>query len=295
MTMPEISVIIPVFNTGIILKDTIDSVIAQTFSDFEVIIVDDGSTDRITIDVLNCQTDHRIRIIHQVNSGVAAARNRGISESRGKYIAFLDHDDLYLPDKLAVLKSLLDETPNAVLAYSPVIPFGEDISRFIKFGIVDYLTYHQLLQHNLIYSMSCVMVKKKPVERHNIRFDNVCVPCDDWDFYLQLSRFGVCRCTDVPLVKYRMFAGNQSRNLSVMYQAGLNVMQKYRRKTSVFSDISSFWAICRGFCEYHYGYAFFCIRNGKTAESMKHLFLGYINNPFSLKPWRFLVKKLFYR
>ena len=130
MKMPEISVIIPVFNTGIILKETIDSVIAQTFSDFEVIIVDDGSSDSITIDVLKSQDDHRIRIIHQVNSGVAAARNRGIAEARGKYVSFLDHDDLYLPDKLEVLKSLLDETPDAVLAYSPVIPFGENVSRF---------------------------------------------------------------------------------------------------------------------------------------------------------------------
>ena len=138
MAMAEISVIIPVFNTGMILKNTIESVLDQTFTDFELIIVDDGSTDSTTAGVLNCQTDRRIRIIHQENSGVAAARNRGIREARGRYIAFLDHDDLYLPEKLEVLKSLLDETADAVLAYSPVIPFGEDIMLFD----------HRLFYHN---------------------------------------------------------------------------------------------------------------------------------------------------
>lgn len=98
---PKISVIVPVYNTGEILRDTIDSVLNQTFSDFELILVDDGSIDvsRQICDEYK-QKDPRVFVVHQSNKGICAARNVGISLARGQYITFCDHDDLYLPQKL---------------------------------------------------------------------------------------------------------------------------------------------------------------------------------------------------
>ena len=81
---PAISVIVPVYNTGTVLHQTIDSVLHQTFSDFELILVDDGSSDAVTTDILNAQRDPRIRVIRQANGGVAAARNRGCAQAGGK-------------------------------------------------------------------------------------------------------------------------------------------------------------------------------------------------------------------
>ena len=104
--MPEISVILPVYNTGEILGKTIESILHQTFQDFELIIIDDGSTDNsYQICRKYSVKDKRIRVISQKNSGVCAARNKGIDLSEGKYITFCDHDDIY--DKL-ILKTELE-------------------------------------------------------------------------------------------------------------------------------------------------------------------------------------------
>src|SRR2546422_14004 len=93
-----ISVIIPTYNSVRFLTEAVDSVLAQTFSDFEILVIDDGSTDE-TQDVMR-QYGSLVRCIRQQNSGVAVARNRGITESRGRYVAFLDADDTWLADKL---------------------------------------------------------------------------------------------------------------------------------------------------------------------------------------------------
>ncbi len=98
---PLVTVVIPAYNREKFLPETIESVRTQTFQDWELIIVDDGSTDdTATIVSQLSKTDHRIRYIWQQNSERAVARNRGIKESRGAYIAFLDSDDLWLPNKL---------------------------------------------------------------------------------------------------------------------------------------------------------------------------------------------------
>lgn len=101
--MVKVSVIMPVYNTGEILRQTIDSILAQTFTDFELIIIDDGSKD---ISPAICdeyaEKDTRVKVIHQPNGGICAARNTGISVAKGEYITFCDHDDLYMPRKLEV-------------------------------------------------------------------------------------------------------------------------------------------------------------------------------------------------
>jgi glycosyltransferase involved in cell wall biosynthesis len=96
---PLVSVIIPTYNRGWIVKDAIESVLAQDFTDFELIAVDDGSTDN-TSEILG-EFESDIRVIRQTNRGVSAARNRGIQASVGRWIAFLDSDDLWLRQKLS--------------------------------------------------------------------------------------------------------------------------------------------------------------------------------------------------
>ena len=95
---PLVSVIIPTYNRAEIIEEAVDSVLAQDYKDFELIVVDDGSTDN-TSEVLATYGDD-IRVLYQENKGVSAARNRGISEAAGKLIAFLDSDDLWMPQKL---------------------------------------------------------------------------------------------------------------------------------------------------------------------------------------------------
>ena len=111
----KFSVVIPLYNKAECIKQTIDSVLAQTVTDFEIVIVDDGSTDESAAIVRNIH-DSRIRLIQQKNQGVSAARNTGISNARGDVVAFLDADDIWLPQFLETVDQLFSEFPEADVA-----------------------------------------------------------------------------------------------------------------------------------------------------------------------------------
>lgn len=108
--MPYLSVIIPLYNKELYIKDAIDSVLQQSFRDYEILVVNDGSIDR-SLEIVNSISDSRIRVVNQINSGVSAARNKGIELAYGKYLFFLDADDVILPGALDLFnnKSLLDK------------------------------------------------------------------------------------------------------------------------------------------------------------------------------------------
>ncbi|WFU07160.1 glycosyltransferase family 2 protein (plasmid) [Rhizobium sp. CB3171] len=117
--MPRFSVIIPVYNRAHLIGRAVNSVLSQTYEDFEIIVVDDGSEDLID-DEMSKITDHRVAFVRQANSGASAARNAGIDRARGKFVAFLDSDDVFLPMHLETLNTLLDGREN-IAVYSPVI------------------------------------------------------------------------------------------------------------------------------------------------------------------------------
>lgn len=114
---PRVSVVIPLYQTERYIAEAVRSVLAQTFDDFEVVVVDDGSSDNGPT-VVRCFGDKRIRLVTQSNRGLAGARNTGIREARGAYIALLDADDRWHPDKLARHVALLDARPDVGLTYS---------------------------------------------------------------------------------------------------------------------------------------------------------------------------------
>ena len=114
--MPKVSVVMPAYNYGRFLGEAIQSVLDQTFQDFELIVVDDGSTDN-TKEVIGSFTDRRIKYIYQQNRGVSTALNVGISASRGEYIALLDADDIWLPHNLEKGVEVLDEHAEVGFSY----------------------------------------------------------------------------------------------------------------------------------------------------------------------------------
>lgn len=118
MAKPAVSVVIPLYNARDVIRETIESVFAQTYHDYEIVIIDDGSTDG-SGDVLRVYGD-RLCYIRQPNGGVAHARNRGIATSAGRYIAFMDHDDLWEPHKLAKQVAVLDERPDVGMVVTDV-------------------------------------------------------------------------------------------------------------------------------------------------------------------------------
>lgn len=154
------SVVIPLYNKELSIKNTIQSVLNQTFQDFEIVIVNDGSTDN-SLQVVQQINDSRIRIINKPNGGVSSARNRGIKESKYKWIAFLDGDDLWLENHLIEYKKALEKEPNINWLISGYTSVAKNKSRDIihmNRGILENV--FEDLQKGLSIHTSAVCIKR---------------------------------------------------------------------------------------------------------------------------------------
>ncbi|WP_414828110.1 glycosyltransferase family 2 protein [Alteromonas sp. H39] len=190
--MPTVSVIIPVFNAGKFIRSTLESVFSQTYTDFEVVIVNDGSTDD-SESVIRSFNDNRIVYIAQENGGVSAARNNGIFHAQGKYVAFLDADDLWHPEKLRLQVAALEENPDVHLCYCDREVFGSDSDVTTNTSVdlpeienTQESLFLQLLKHNHI-QCSSVIVRKSLLSRAGI-FDSNLAASEDSDLWIRASR-----------------------------------------------------------------------------------------------------------
>jgi glycosyltransferase involved in cell wall biosynthesis len=182
---PLISVIIPTYNRGWIIKEAIDSVMAQNYRDFELIIVDDGSTDN-TSDILNSYHGD-ILVFRQENRGVSAARNRGIVEASGRFIAFLDSDDLWLPQKLFRQVEFFNKNPDAKICQTEEtwIRNGVRVNPKRKHKKPCGMIFEPSLALCLI-SPSAVMIRRSLFEKVG-GFDETLPACEDYDLWLRIS------------------------------------------------------------------------------------------------------------
>jgi glycosyltransferase involved in cell wall biosynthesis len=224
---PAVSVIIPTHNRAHIIPQTIDSVLAQTFRDFEIIVIDDGSTDD-TSAVLQHRYGEQITCIRIQNSGLPAARNTGITAARGQYIAFLDDDDAWLPDKLKLQTALMQNNPSLGLVYCGCYTIAADDTvisetRPLKRGAL----FEDLLRSNdIVGSASAVLVAGSVFSRAGC-FDETLTACEDWDLWIRIARDYPVDFVDQPLVKLRRHPNTMQRNLSNMERATFTVLDKY--------------------------------------------------------------------
>lgn len=185
--MPKVSVIIPTYNRSSLVKETISSVLAQTESDLEVIVVDDGSTDG-TCKVVEGLRDSRVNYFYKINGGVASARNLGSSKARGKFIAFLDHDDLWPENYLEVMVSHLENNSEFGAAYSPITVMYSDGRKVKSYkrpeGKSGWITL-DLFKHGFVWT-SAALICREVLE--NFAFDeSLKRSYEDGDFFLRLS------------------------------------------------------------------------------------------------------------
>ena len=182
-----ISVIIPTYNRGNRITESIKSVLNQTYSDLELIVIDDGSTDN-TSDVVNNIHDCRLLYYKQDNKGACAARNYGIKLAKGEYIAFQDSDDTWEPNKLEIELDLL-ESKNCDLVYCGLNRIMQNKVIYIPEGHNDYETIdiQKLLTQNRISTQTILM--KTSVARE-VLFDESFKRLQDWDFALRVCSSG---------------------------------------------------------------------------------------------------------
>lgn len=195
---PYVSVIIPTYNRGWIVKEAIDSVLAQDFGNFELIVVDDGSTDG-TQGLLG-EYDEDIRVIHQTNRGVSAARNRGIDEAVAPLVAFLDSDDLWKPQKLSRQIEFFNTHPESLINQTEEI--------WVRNGRrVNPKRRHQKFSGDIferslglcLVSPSAVMIRKELFDTVGL-FDESLPACEDYDLWLRISCRYPIHLIDTPLI-----------------------------------------------------------------------------------------------
>ncbi len=196
--MSKVSVIIPAYNRAQALKKAIDSVLSQTYEDFELLVVDDGSTDNTRKIVENCKK--QVRYIFQQNQGVSSARNLGIYSTSGEYVAFLDSDDLWLPEKLEQQVAVMSQQPDLHLCHTEEI--------WIRRGVrVNPKKKHKKYSgHIFLYclplcviSPSSVMIRRELFHKVGY-FDENLPACEDYDLWLRITKDYPVHFIETPLL-----------------------------------------------------------------------------------------------
>ncbi|MEL7072129.1 MAG: glycosyltransferase family A protein [Cyanobacteria bacterium J06581_3] len=232
--MPAISVIIPTYNAEDIVLETINSVLDQTFTDFELIIIDDGSKDR-TVELAEMIDDPRIKVFAYENAGVCTARNRGIQHASGEFISFLDHDDLWTADKLELQLSALQNNPDADVAYSQVVRMAEQrdylVFKSSNTPLFDGSIYAHLLQGNFIGNGSNILARRKAIEAVG-GFDPACPYCADWDYCLRLAAISSYVFVPKEQIIYRQIPGSMSSKVAIFEEQGLFMIEKLYQSAS---------------------------------------------------------------
>lgn len=217
--MTKVSVITPVYNQDKFIQDAVDSVLNQTYKDFEIIVINDGSTDK-TEEILREYGD-KIRWKSQENQGHAVARNSGISVAKGEYFAFLDADDMCMPDRLELQVDYLDKHPAVGLVYTDYYQIDEEgeITKLISWSGNGAL----LIQQNYVPGSSC-MCRSECLDTVGV-FDADTLGSCDWDMWIRISERYPMHRIPKPLFKYRIHSKNTSLRPNRMdYDRKLQIM-----------------------------------------------------------------------
>jgi len=234
-----VSVIIPAFNVDKYISKTLDSVINQTYSNLEIIVVNDGSSDKTEeIIQLYSKKDTRIIYIYQNNKGVSAARNRGIKEAKGEYICFFDSDDIMLPSKIEKQYQFLENNIEFDIIYSNLYHFIDNTKKVFILSILkssDYL-YKNLLQYGNFINPNTVFFRKKIYEKYG-GFDESIRSSEDWEYWLRLS-YNKVLFVLMPdfLTLYRIRKNSLSSDSVVICKTSLIVLEKQKELPQTSED-----------------------------------------------------------
>jgi glycosyltransferase involved in cell wall biosynthesis len=234
-TPPIVSIVTCAYNAANYIDETIDSVLAQTFPDFELIIVDDGSSDH-TVKVVNSYSDERIVLLEQENAGPAAARNTAIKHATGKYLAILDSDDLWLPNYLETMLGILNNDPKIDLAYPNAEYFGTPAwngKKFMdKYPSTLPVTLEKILAGECRIFISSIF-KREIVDTVGV-FDTSLKGSEDLDLWMRICQGGFrFSFTTEVLAKYRKRSDSLSSGSESFYRNVIAAITKLKSTTKL--------------------------------------------------------------
>lgn len=222
---PIFSVVVPAYNQAQFLPFTIDSILAQTVKEYEIIVVNDGSTDN-TAEVAASYGD-KIRYVYQDNMGLAGVRNTGVHEARGQFVSFLDSDDMWASDYLETIRELAEQNPDAGLfcaGLTYVNKAGEPLSRGYVPLVEQEKMYEKILRGNFLYSIVTIRIEVARKNLSDVNFRRL----QDWELWIRLIRQGVRFVgTDKSLAFYRVHDANSTKNVANGQAAALAIAEKH--------------------------------------------------------------------
>jgi len=225
---PVVSVIVPCFNHGRYLREALASVGTPEVRT-EIIVVDDGSSDSTSEVIATFDTTNEFRSVRQHNAGLAAARNRGLRESRGRYIVFLDADDRLVPGAIELGVAKLDERPECAFVFGRCRMMDQDGTVLVTPDqpriVRDH--YRELLRQNYIWMPAMAMFRRDPLERIG-GFNSDVNAAADYEMYLHLARHYPVHDHAQVVAHYRKHDGSMSRNAARMLRETLAVMRSQR-------------------------------------------------------------------
>jgi glycosyltransferase involved in cell wall biosynthesis len=223
---PRVSVVIPAWNAAHTLPETLASVFHQTFADYEVLVVDDGSTDT-TPDLLGGYGD-RIRVLRKANEGrPSTTRNLGVRAARGELIAFLDADDRWQPEKLARQVALFDRNPDLGLVYSAatVIDGEGRTIRMARCPAAGRGRIYGLLSTRNFIIGSSAMARRAAIEAVGY-YDESLTSAENWDLWIRIARHWEIDFVPEPLTDYRVHSGNRSARVALRERNIFRILEK---------------------------------------------------------------------
>jgi len=245
--MPKISVIMPVYNSEKYLREAMDSILNQTFPDFEFIILDDGSTDSSPAIVAGYD-DPRIRFYqNERNMGVAATLNRGLDLATGEYIARMDGDDISLPRRFEIQAAYMDAHPKVVVLATDVQVFGASTQSWPTSKTHEKLKVDLLF--NCCLAHPTVMLRNKVIQSNNIRYDLNYDKMEDYELWFRMIDCWSFACLDAILYQYRIHSAQVTRNYGEEYikkycELKMRILRKLDITES--NDVNVFVNFCMG-------------------------------------------------
>jgi glycosyltransferase involved in cell wall biosynthesis len=231
MGQPLVSVVIATYNMGQYVGAAIESVLAQTYPNVELLVVDDGSTDNTREIVQRYLGDSRVRYLSQKNAGQTVAKNAGIRASTGKYVGFCDADDQWMPDKLAKQVPVLEARPEVAVVYSkvsyivePPAPPVEELNIPCPSGKVT----EDLYLVNFV-PFGTALVRREALDRAG-SFDEKYRMGIDWELWLRISLHWEFVFIDEPTYIYRVWAGQMSNNWTGRYEQCFRIMRDFETR-----------------------------------------------------------------
>jgi len=293
--MPKVSVIIPSYNCEPYIAETIDSILNQSFKDIELIVVDDGSTDK-TQEIVSSY-GAPVRLIKQTNARVCAARNRGIREAKGEYICLMDHDDYWFPHKLARQLEEFEKHPEAGAVYSSFIRWHADSEAHFpeptSFDLKSYSDdidpdfsgwiYHQFLLDCWMLT-STAMFRAEVFQQCGV-FDEALPYSEDWELWLRIARA-------YPMIQLRRPTTLYRQHL----QQGNRIVRDVDYRTVLLTESVKNWGLCSrdGRCVarrkfliqlavYHAEFAFGHLKAGNRKTAITSFLKAWGCSPLNLK------------